>query len=173
MNAKGSEVTLLMMWLDFYIQCLLAQPLKLPEDLVPLKAMSQMISGGLTYIGIMHSHGCFLPACCARVQLEAGLSFIRGYAFMANFCSSKKVAGYRLRPKLHYMHHMLYGAQKQLEAGASFIFSSSVDLCEQNEDFIGRISRVSRRVAARTAGLRTTQRYLVKVRAVLQRLLPT
>ena len=171
-NAKGSEVTLLLMWLDFYITCLLAQPLKLAEDLVPLKAMSQMISGSLTYIGIMHSHGCFLPRCCAKLQLEAGLSFIRGYAFMAKFCTSKGVAGYRLRPKLHYMHHMLYESQQQLQAGASFILSSSIDLCEQNEDFIGRISRVSRRAAARTSSLRTTQRYLVKVRALLQRLLP-
>ena len=161
-----------MCWLDFYIDHLLQkQNFKQPDDEVTLKAMSQMIQGGLTWIGVMHSHGVFLPACCAKVQCDGGMAFIRGYRFLANQCMSKKVAGYRLRPKLHYFHHLVFEAVQQLEKGNNFVVSAAAWLCESNEDFIGRLSRTSRRVAARTAGQRTTQRYLVKARALFERLL--
>ena len=170
-NAKGSEVTLLMTWLDFYLRTVLHSPLKCHDDKTPLLAMHQMVQGGLTYIGIMHGHGVFMPASCARVQSDAGLAFIRGYAFLANYCTQHRIAGYRLRPKLHYFHHLVHEAQVQIRSGAPYILSSVMFLCEQNEDFIGRISRVSRRVSAMTAGYRTTQRYLVKVRCLLRRLL--
>ena len=169
-NAKGSDVTLIMMWLAFMLRLLLLERLKRPEDSLQLQAMLQLLDGGLTYVGIMHSHGLWLPRPCAQLQLEAGSKFYRGYLYMANLCIQMKVAGFRLRPKIHYFHHLLYDVQLQLRTDTRFILSSVAFLCEQNEDFIGRISRVSRRVAARSAGLRTTQRYLVKARCLLQRL---
>ena len=171
-NSKGSEVTLLMMWLQWYLGHVLQKPLKNLDDKVPLQAMQQTIEGGLTYIGIMHSHGIFIPAACARLQVQAGMSFIRGYAFLASYCTQNKVSGFRLRPKLHYFHHLVHEADTQVKSGAEYVVSSVLFLCEQNEDFIGRISRISRRVSSRTASYRTTQRYLVKVGCLLERLLP-
>ena len=169
-NAKGSDITLLLMWLEFVLPFFIAEP-KAEGDLKVLKAMYQTIQAGLSYIGVMHSHGVWLPRCCAKFQLETGFRFLRGYLFLADHCMQNHVAGYRLRPKLHYLHHLLHDSQRQLENPAvGFIFSSSALLCETNEDFIGRLARVSRRVAAKTAGMRTTQRYLVKVRCLLERL---
>ena len=170
LNAKGADVTLVMMFLQFYLRVRLLEPLRCSEDAVLLRAMLQLLEGGLTYIGIMHSHGLWLTRSCAQLQLAAGLSFYRGYLFMADFCTKARVAGFRLRPKIHYFHHLLYEIQTQLASDAEFVYSAAAYLCEQNEDFIGRISRVSRRVAARTAGLRTVQRYLVKTRFLLERL---
>ena len=170
LNAKGADITLVMMFLHFYLRVTLLEPLKRSEDLIPLQAMLQLLEGGLTYIGVMHSHGLWLTRACARLQLMAGFSFYRGYLFMADFCTQAKVAGFRLRPKIHYFHHLLYEVQLQLSSNVEFVYSAAAYLCEQNEDFIGRISWVSRRVAARTSGLRTTQRYLVKTRFLLERL---
>ena len=62
-------------------------------------------------------------------------------------------------------------AVQQLEKSNNFVVSAAAWLCESNEDFIGRLSRTSRRVAARTAGQRTTQRYLFKARALFDPLL--
>ena len=172
-NCKGSEVTLLLMWLEVYVRHVLSKELKHPGDARVLEAMLQTIQGGLSYIGIMHSHGLFLPRCCAKTQLDSGFAFLRGYAWLASYCTENKISGYRLRPKLHYFHHLLWMLKQQLEANAPFQLSSATFLCEQNEDFIGRLSRVSRRVAAKTVGVRTTQRYLVKARCLFERLLPT
>ena len=170
-NAKGSEVTLLMMWLDFFLGSLLKSP-KQEADKMLLKAMHQTIHGGLTYTGVTHGHGIWLPRSCSQIQLRGGFAFLRGYAWLAEYCTSQHVSGFRLRPKLHYFHHLLVETREQLSTGSEFSLSSVLWLCESNEDFIGRLSRVSRRVASRTAALRTTQRYLVKVRCLLDRLLP-
>ncbi|CAE7246994.1 unnamed protein product [Symbiodinium microadriaticum] len=132
-NCKGSEVVLLMQWLAFLLPSL--EP-RQESEVVVLKAMSQMIEGGLCYIGVMHSHGLWLPRCCARVQLEGGFSFVRGYAWMAQYCTNAALPGYRLRPKLHYMMHILMDAQSQYSQGAEFILSSSIHLCEMDEDYI-------------------------------------
>ena len=99
-TCKGSEVILLLMWLDYELTLFLRNP-KQEGHRKFLQAMQQTIQGGLTYIGIMHSHGLWLPICCAKVQLDAGFSFVRGYAWLAEYCMGKKVSGFRLRPKLH------------------------------------------------------------------------
>ena len=168
-NAKGSEIVILMMWLEFQLQVFLREP-KEPSDSVLLQAMLQMFRGGLSYIGIMHSHGIWLPHGCAKLQLDAGLSFARGYAWLASFFTALRLPGFRLRPKLHYMMHLLMDLKVPVDAGESYALNSALWLCESNEDFIGRISRVSRRVHPKTAAVRTAQRYLVKVRLLLERL---
>ncbi|CAE7801495.1 unnamed protein product [Symbiodinium sp. CCMP2592] len=169
-NAKGSEVTMLMQWLDFLVPSFAAEP-KQASDLVFLRAASQMIRGGLDYIGVMHSHGIWLPLNCGKVQLQGGLVFARGYAFLAQRCMEQGCTGYNLRPKLHYMMHLLVHLKAQIDNNAPWVLNEALHLCENNEDFIGKLSRVSRRVHASQAALRTTQRYLVKVRILLERLL--
>ena len=168
-TCKGSEVILLLMWLDHELTLFLRNP-KQEGHRKFLQAMQQTIQGGLTYIGIMHSHGLWLPICCAKVQLDAGFSFVRGYAWLAEYCMGKKVSGFRLRPKLHYMMHLLIPLQADIDSGKPFALNAAIWLCEADEDYIGRISRVSRRVHARTATVRTTQRYLVRVRLLFDKL---
>ena len=164
-NAKGSDVTLLLMWLDFVTGLFCGM-----HDSHVLRAIHQATRGALDYIGVMHSHPLWLRRACAQVQLHAGYTFVRGYMWLATNSMEQGLAGYRLRPKLHYMCHLLKETQDQLLRGSEHILSSAAFLCETNEDFIGRVSRTSRRVAARTACYRTTQRYLTKMRALLDRL---
>ena len=168
-NAKGSEVTLLFMWLDHQITLFLRN-LKQEGDRRVLQAMLQTIQGGLAYVGTMHSHGLWLPICCAKVQLDAGYSFARGYAWLAEFCTRAGASGFRLRPKLHYFMHLLMPLQAEIDSGKPHALNAAIWLCEADEDFVGRIARVSRRVHARTASVRTIQRYLVKVRLMLEKL---
>ena len=80
------------------------------------------------------------------------------------------VSGFRLRPKLHYFMHMLISSKTELAADVPYVLNTALWLCEANEDYIGGIARVSRRVHPSTAATRTIQRYLVKVRLLLERL---
>ena len=168
-NCKGSESTLLLMWLSWQLQMILASP-KEEWHVHPLQAMKQMVEAALTFIGVMHSHGLWLPRSCSQLLVDSGLSFLRGYNFLAQHCIDCRVTGFRLRPKLHYLGHIVFDQQMQLRRGAQFTLSPAIALCEQNEDFIGRLSRVSRRVSARTCSERTIQRYLVKVRLLLEKM---
>ncbi|CAE7833609.1 unnamed protein product [Symbiodinium sp. CCMP2592] len=82
-NTKGSEVVILLQWLDFQVSLFL-RDVQVENHRAELSAMKQLVRGGLDYIGIMHSHGIWLPQSCARVKLDSGLTFARGYAYMAS-----------------------------------------------------------------------------------------
>ena len=169
-NCKGSESTMLLQWLQSQTSIILTRP-KEAGDVITIRAMNQTVEAAL-FTGVMHSHGLWLPRACSQLLVDSGLSFLRGYNFLAQDCIDRSVTGFRLRPKLHYMGHIILDQQMQLGRGAEYTLSPAIALCEQNEDFIGRLSRVSRRVAARTCSLRTVQRYLVKVRVLLEKILP-
>ncbi|CAE7802398.1 unnamed protein product [Symbiodinium sp. CCMP2592] len=168
-NTKGSEVVILLQWLDFQVSLFL-RDVQVENHRAELSAMKQLVRGGLDYIGIMHSHGIWLPQSCARVKLDSGLTFARGYAYMASRLTAAGASGFRLRPKLHYFMHMLTELQQQLDSREPFLLNAGLWLCESNEDFVGRVARVSRRVHPQTAAVRCLQRYLVKVRFLLERL---
>ena len=169
-KSKGADVTLVLTWLSFFLSGFFENPLH-QDHLQLLSAMQQATQGFLDYIGVMHSHGLWLPRCCAKVLLRAGFRLLRGYCYLADYSVKHKlIGGYNLRPKLHYFHHSLIDTQKRLQDNSTKWFLNHVAWnCEANEDYIGRQARISRRVDARTCSLRTLQRYLVKVRAVMAR----
>ena len=108
---------------------------------------------------------------CPKVLCRAGFRLVRGYCYLADYSvKNKLIGGYNLRPKLHYFHHSLIDMQKGLQNSSRKWFLNHASWnCEANEDYIGRQARISRRVDARTCSLRTLERYLVKVRAVMAR----
>ena len=170
LSAKGADVTLVLTWLSFVLTGFFENPLQ--QDHLPLlSAMQQTTQGFLDYIGVMHSHGLWLPRCCAKVLCRAGFRLVRGYCYLADYSvKNKLIGGYNLRPKLHYFHHSLIDMQKGLQnSSRKWFLNHAIWNCEANEDYIGRQARISRRVDARTCSLRTLERYLVKVRAVMAR----
>ena len=54
--------------------------------------------------------------------------------------------------------------------GHPYVLTPLAFLCEGNEDFIGRVATIFRRVSSRTCTLRTLQRYGVAFQAKLRRL---
>ena len=132
--------------------------------------MRETLFGALSYTGVYHSHGLFLELPCARFLLTSGYRLLRGYAYLANRCLRESRKLFALRPKLHYFHHTLWDLQLQIDAGHAHILNySGLFNCEANEDFIGRCSRISRRVSPRLAALRTVQRYLVACKLIYRR----
>ena len=163
LGGKGSDSVLVLMYLQFLI------PLKgqrfqgVAQAMVLLQAMAQTIQGALDFIGIHHSHGMFLAPYCGRLLHSSGLCLLRGYCFLADMAMRGGKTLYSLRPKLHYFAHTLWDLQTQLEAGHPYILNPNVFGCEQNEDWIGRVSRLSRKVSPKICSQRTIDRYLVGV----------
>ena len=170
LNAKGADTTLVLTWLVFYITLIYDSP-RQQADRGLLGAMLQTAQGFLDYVGVMHGHGLFLRRSCANVMLRAGYRFLRGYVYLAEESYSQgRAGGFNFRPKVHFFHHSLRDLELQLrDSDREWFMSHAVWNCEANEDFIGRLARISRRVSSRTCTLRTLQRYLVKVRRVMGR----
>lgn len=73
------------------------------------------------------------------------------------------------KPKLHALAYMGYELRQGLEGGSPLLLSPVAYACEQKEEQIGRVARLSRMVATKSLGLRLPQRYLLKSKALFRR----
>lgn len=129
-----------------------------------LKAMHDGVRSALNCFNIMHKNGIFLErSLCKELSGSIDL-FCAAYSFLAAKCLGLKLCRFHLQPKLHVFRHMSVRLVMLLnESDSSHFMSPASFLCEQSEDFVGRISRIGRRAPARNVCLRTLQRYLIKV----------
>ena len=168
LGGKGADTVLCMMFLQV-MAANFKRDARHPSHIPLLQAVEEILLGGLDFLGVMHSHDLFLPASCARFMFRSGLKLLRGYAFLASFCLQRGMKLFSLRPKTHYFHHTLMEMEEQLAAGHKWILSPAIFNCESNEDYIGRISRLSRKVSPKICSQRVIDRYLVGMYLALKR----
>ena len=169
LGGKGSDAILVLMFLAFFLPLRRPQVQGPAETLSLLQAMEETIRGALDFVGIHHGHDMFLNPYCAGVLYSSGLCLLRGYCFLADHAMRERLNLYSLRPKLHYFAHTLWEVRTQLAAGHCHILNPCIFGCEQNEDWIGRISRLSRKVSPRLCTQRTIDRYLIGVKLLLKK----
>ena len=110
-------------------------------------------------LSLLYSFELFIPA------PEAGKIALRGLNFLKIQCRAARVAHglhrnvFLYLPNLHRLHEIWWGLQIQANT-LPFAISPLHTSCQADEDFIGRPSRVSRRVSVRLQVLRTLQRSL-------------
>lgn len=107
----------------------------------------------------------------ARTVGLGGLHFLRVYGKVSCHCWNEGTCLYNLVPKLHMFHHLSLNVLQPLQQrGVQNILNPLSYSTFQDEDFIGRVCRLSRRINPRLQGLRTIQRYLVTTRQELDKL---
>lgn len=120
-------------------------------------------------VTMVHSHGAWLRRECARRPYFEIMVVLRGYAVLGRKCIQLGYRCFVSKPKLHALHHLAVALKTSLQSGACLVLSPQVMACEANEDFIGRISRLSRRVGFRSVDLRVCQRVFMKMYALHKR----
>ncbi|CAE7621704.1 unnamed protein product [Symbiodinium sp. CCMP2592] len=98
---------------------------------------------------------------------EASLHFLQCYAKLVHIFYTKGECKYNLVPKLHNMHHLSLGLLDSASKGQSATNPLSY-ACFQDEDFIGRVSRLSRRISPKLLVRRTVERYLIATKYQLE-----
>ena len=89
---------------------------------------------------------CFLERHCARVLYVHLITTLRGYSVLADRSTALSIRAFIQKPKRRALHHMARALKDQLLKGQTLAQSPQVYGCEINEDMIGRISRLTRRV---------------------------
>ena len=168
MGGKGSDCTLVLMWLEFFIRCCLLD--MKGDHKVLLTAMLQLCQGLLNFLGIMHGHDMWLPRSCAEFMMKQGLQALRAYSFCARECMGMNLRLFCMRPKFHSLAHSVFELRAAVRGNHQYVLNPCIFNCEQNEDFIGRIARTSRRVSTRLTIYRTLQRYGVSFQSRLRRM---
>ena len=105
------------------------------------------------------------------IQRERGLriaehcrAFLALYQKLATEAFKLGKPLFPLLPKAHALDHQQYELFRSIER-CGFAISPMIAGCQMDEDFIGRPSRISRKVSPRQASGRTCERYLIAAKA--------
>ena len=166
-NVKGSDTVILLHWLLFFLRAQMRRDPEDPESL--FKAIRQTLESAITWLDLVYGHGLWLHRKCGQRTVHHLLRMLRGYKFCSSEVFKLSIPGYGLKPKLHALHHLAHDMQTQLNNGCPRILSPLAFNCESNEDMVGRVCRLSRRVSARTVNHRVFDRLFYKTKALLRR----
>ena len=152
--SKFADTTVLLSWL----QSLLASTLLVSTDTIKdLLTATKSINEAFR---VLYNGGVWLSAAEARAAGAAGLLFLRMYAGLAASALESGRSRFPITPKAHYLHHAfldLYNMSSRFPwVPSPIMFSVQID-----EDFIGKVSRASRRVGTLKQMERTIGRYKV------------
>ena len=119
----------------------------------------------------LYKSGVWLRSERARDIGLQGMGFLRIYSRLALRAYRDGVCRFGLVPKLHFLNHLLVDVLRQCSANR-WTLSPLVYSVQLQEDFIGRPSRLSRRVSAKgnNHALRTIQRMMLAMFAEFERL---
>lgn len=105
--------------------------------------------------------GFFLNKAEGLYCFGCGMEFLSTYAYVARaMFDGGRPSLWPLYPKLHFMHHMLLQLKEQTQQHG-FSQNPVSTACQMDEDVIGKVSRLSRRVSIRTTMQRTMDRYVI------------
>lgn len=172
-NVKGSDAMLLVQWLDDYVGQLLLEP-KEPFHAPVLTVMRKTLEAANKAFSLMNSHRLFLERLCAIQLYECMTVTLNGYAWLAQWCLDQKIVAFAMVYKIHAWKHEaldLYDSLKRHDQQK--FFNPLLHSCELNEDVVGRVSRVSRRVDSKLMEQRCLQLFYAKCYFLHQRAFPS
>lgn len=169
-NSKGSDTMLILQFLQWMLTLQLQN---LPEPLMEhqemLRLLLRVITSSLDMCEIGYTHPLWIPRACAMRQYLLIMVVVRGYKKLAAYFVERGMAGFRIKPKLHALHHLAYDLRLALKTNAPRVLNWACFGCEMNEDHIGHTARLSRKLATKTLSLRLMQRYFLKTKALIRR----
>lgn len=121
-----------------------------------------------TALSTLYNEGFFIRSAKAIKLAKLIVLFLQKYVLAAALCIDRSRVRFAVTAKVHMLHHPAHRMWQEGIAGpwARNPLSESVQM---QEDFIGRPSRLSRRVSARLMALRVMQRSLIASMQALQR----
>lgn len=175
---KGGDCMMLLRWLRHLMLNGVVDPVLKMRPGVPLtdvpnplqaklcKEILKACQGGIDFFHILHNEGIWIKLSLAKEMACKCQDFCDAYASLAKVCFDQAWTRYRLEPCLHQFVHFAVELRQSMalpNAGAMFHLSPSPLLCEADEDFVGKICRLSRHVHMQSMSQRTIDRYLVKL----------
>ena len=141
------------------------------EAAVTSDRLLQVMQSGARAIGVcmrtMLQASLWMSLAETSLVSESAMHFIQCYGKLATMCHERSLCLYNLTPKMHCLHHVALRLLEKSQQRIPYSMNPLAESCFSDEDFIGRVSRISRRVAPRLQSLRTIQRSLAGTRQQL------
>ena len=169
-NSKGSDTTLLNQWLRFVAALHLQMPTPASQGYERLlRFFRNTADQSFAVFNICYSHGLWLSRTCAKNLYTRMFLLLRGYRCLAQEAYNLGFNAWGFKPKMHAIHHVAFELRSQILTKKKVILNPVCWNNEANEDTVGRVARISRKVATRTLTKRVLERYFLKKRALLKR----
>lgn len=166
-NCKGSDAKILLQWLKFFISLNIQVPSVDGHERL-LRLMLQVVQASLESY-LVHKHALWLSPPCARNLYIVLMRILRGYTLLSSKAMELEIPSFLLKPKHHGLHHLAWNLREGLASKAPLIPNPQVWATEMNEDFMGKVSRISRRVSTRLCDKRVYERIFLKVLSLLKK----
>ena len=127
-----------------------------------------------TALAAMYHEGLFIRAERAKQIAKLWMLFLQQYGKGALLAYRSGISRFPFVPKTHYLHHGALRLLREAERGEahgalSWALNPLAESVHVQEDYIGRPSRLSRRVCPKQVHMRTCQRSLVSVAESLKK----
>ena len=159
-GCKGSDTILLLKYLMFFAGLMLNEVGR--SDLLSLIKLG--CEHGLGFQAI-HRHGIWLPPLCRQQIWQRANGFCKTYCRLASLAYGRRYTLFGLVPKAHALGHIFF----ELERQNAYSINPALWDTSASEDFVGRVSRQSRRIGYRNIISNTLLAYKVKAKFVIQR----
>ena len=162
---KAATTTALMEWLEEFLASDAVHEAVIANErfkLIFLATSSMNRALRLLYYG-----GAWLHRLEAAEISSLGLTFLRAYVKLAQICLAAKEP----RFPIHSKHHMLFHTFHLMKCWAAKVQwqeNPLVDSCQQDEAFVGVVSRYSRRVSPKATIERTLDVYFTSLKKHLR-----
>ena len=175
-RTKGSDTMLLIEWLQYLSRACLNDPMDESHKDI-LEMVNWTARAGTSWSKSLYKHGMWLSRTCANALAKEGNAFLRGFNSLAHaslhstLLTSLEFCGYGMKPKLHLLCHEIYDIRRWLaDPAITWIPNTLMFGCESNEDVIGKLSRIIRRLHQKQVSRAVIERYLMKTKALYTRL---
>eukprot|EP00438_Fugacium_kawagutii_P012757 Skav214206 [mRNA] locus=scaffold489:76556:78175:- [translate_table: standard] len=109
-------------------------------------------------IRILYASGAWLEPQVAEECANLGLQFLRRYSTLARAANQAGRRFWLVMPKAHSLHHLFLGLLHRSSVGP--VMNLLLTSVQQDEDYIGRQSRLSRHVSTMTCSRPVVERHL-------------
>ncbi|CAK9032092.1 unnamed protein product [Durusdinium trenchii] len=140
--SKGDFTRLMCQWFEDYCS---REVVGHTEDPLYLKC-AEAVCDANYFLSSLYHQGLFLRAPKAADIAQRGLKFLREYTVLAQMSFRRNQKRFALIPKGHYLHHQLLDLLHQSRR-CDWCPNLLLYGCQLEEDYVGRPSRLSRRVS--------------------------
>ena len=162
-GCKASDTILLLRWMLFFCRI----EMNAGHQSNMLRTIAAACENGLHFQGV-YRHGVWLNESCRAKLLKNAQRFTTAYAVLAREAYQQNMQLWAMVPKFHSFDHVKVALEPA--ADKDFYLNPATFCCSMSEDFIGRISRHSRRVSYIQVEENTLLAYRVKAKFQLSRL---
>ena len=169
-NCKGSDSMHLLQWVR--VQCYaFLQEMKDRSHEETLRMIMKAAECAVSFTQLTYTHGLWLPRPCAWALWRDMGNFLRPYTYLAHLARTQhSFTAFGMKEKIHMIAHAKQDVRDWLsDTSMGYVINPQAWGCESNEDTVGRVSRLSRRVHQRWGPRRTLELVLIKSKAVHRR----